>query len=207
MRLLVCRCLAVAAAAALAACRPPSAPEEPPAAPVTPEEQAAPEQRYEALAARLAPEGAAALAGLLSAPDPGHGAVFYEGRVPATGSTAYLRLVQLGSGGGGTLRLVIRYQGPDWLEADRGAIAVAGRTVGDFVPQKIRAERSGDGVVQLFDADVDLLRPALTALLEAKAAEITLRGPRGEAVVRLDESQIAEMRTLFAAYLHLQGGS
>ncbi len=197
MGLLLRRCLA------LAACRLPSLPEEPPAAPVTPEEKIAQEQPYEDLAARLAPEGAAALAGLSSAPDPAHGAVFYQGRAPATGSTAYLRLVQLGSGGGGTLRLVIRYQGPDWLEVDRASIAVAGRTVGDFIPQKIRAERSDDGVVQIFDADADLLRPALTALLEAEAAEITLRGPRGEAVIRLNESQLAEMRQVFAASLDL----
>lgn len=197
------RCLAFAAAVALAACRPPSPPEEPPAAPpVTPEEQAAQVQRYEELAARLAPEGAEALAGLSSAPDPGHGAVFYQGRVPDNGSTAYLRLVQLGSGAG-TLRLVVRYQGADWIEADQGTIAVDGRTVGEFLPQKIRAERTDDGVVQLFDADADLLRPALTALLEADAAEIVLSGPRGPTVIRLDAPQLAEMRQFFAASLHL----
>lgn len=200
------RCLALAAAVALAACRPPTPPEEPPAAPVTPEDQAAQEQRYEELAARLAPEGAEALAGLSSAPDPGHGAVFYQGPVPDTGSTAYLRLVQLGSGGG-TLRLVVRYQGDDWIEADQGTIAVDGRTVGNFVPQNIRADRTDDGVVQLFDADADLLRPALTALLESDAAEIFLSGPRRRTVIRLAAPQLAGMRQVFAAYLHLGGNA
>lgn len=199
------RHLALAAAVALAACRPPSPTEAPPAPPVTPEEQAAQEQRYEELTARLAPEGAAALAGLSSAPDPGHGAVFYQGRVPDTGSTAYLRLVQLGSGGG-NLRLVIRYQGADWIEADQGTIVVGGRTVGDFIPQKIRAERTDDAAVQLFDADAELLRPALTALLEADAAEVVLSGPRGRTAIRLDTAQLAEMRHVFSAYLHLQAG-
>jgi hypothetical protein len=170
---------------------------------VTPGEQAAQERRYGDLAARLAPEGAEALAGLSTSPDPGHGAVFYQGRVPATGSTAYLRLVQLGSGGG-TLRLVIRYQGADWIEVDQGTVAVDGRNVGTFAPQKIRAERTEDGVVQLFDTDADLLRPALTALLEANSAEILLRGSRGQSVIRLDGPQLAEMRQVFAASLHLQ---
>ncbi len=171
---------------------------------MTPEEQAAQEERrYEDLAARLAPEGADALAGLSTSPDPGHGAVFYQGRVPDTGSTAYLRLVQLGSGSG-TLRLVIRHQAADWIEADQGAVAVGGRTVGTFVPQKIRAERTNDGAVQFFDADAALLRPALTALLEANSAEILLQGSRGQSVIRLDGPQLAEMRRVFAAYLHLQ---
>lgn len=186
------------------ACRPPSPPAESPAAPVTPEEQAAQEQHYEKVAARLAPEGAAALAALSSVPDPSHGAVAYQGRVPATGSTAYLRLVQLGSGGG-TLRLVIRYQGADWLEAEQATINVGGRTVGDFVPQKVRAERTEDGVVQLFDADADLLRPALTTLLESDSAEVLLRGPRSQTLIPLDGASLAEMRQIFAAYLHLQG--
>jgi len=124
------------------------------------------------------------------------------GRVPDTGSTAYLRLVQLGSGGG-TLRLVIRYQGADWIEADQGTIVVDGRTIGNFVPQKIRADRTDDVVVQLFDADADMLRPALTALLEADAAEIVLSGPRGRTLIRLDAPQLAEMRQVFAASLHL----
>jgi len=186
----------------LAGCRPASPLEEPPVAPVKPEEQAAREQRYEDLVASLAADGGEALAGLSRAPDPGHGAIFYQGRVADTGSTAYLRLVQLGSGGG-TLRLVIRYQGADWIEADQGTIAVDSRTVGTFVPQKIRAERTTDGVVQLFDADAELLRPALTALLEADAAEVFFGGPRNRTVIRLDSAQLAEMRQVFAASLHL----
>lgn len=207
MRLPLCRCLALAAATALAACRPPVPPVESPAAPVTPEEQAAQEQRYEELAARLAPEGAEALAGLSTSPDPGHGAVYYQGRVPGTGSTAYLRLVQLGSGGARAVRLVLRYEGSDWLDVGECSLVIDGRTVGAFRPQKVRAERTGDGVAELLDADADTLRPVLTSLLESDSAEIRMRGTKGEAVIRLDDAQLSEMRKVMAAYLHLQSGA
>ncbi len=174
---------------------------------ITPEEQAAQEQRYTELAARLAPEGAAALAGLSPVPDPAHGAVTYQGSVPAAGSTAYLRLVQLGSSGSRALRLVLRYEGSDWLDVGECSLVIDGRPVGTFRPQKVRAERTGDGVVELFDVDTETLRPLLAALLESDSSEILLRGTKGEAVVRLDSVQLAEMRKVMAAYLHLQGGA
>jgi hypothetical protein len=180
---------------------------ESPAAPVTPEEQAAQEQRYEELAARLAPEGAEALSRLSTSPDPGHGAVYYQGRVPNTGSTAYLRLVQLGSSGSRALRLVLRYEGSDWLDVVECSLVINGQKVGAFRPQKVRAERTGDGVVELLDADADTLHPVLTALLESDSSEILLRGTKGEAVIRLDGAQLSEMRKVMAAYLHLQGGA
>lgn len=197
----LCRCLAPAAAVVLAACRPPSPPAEPPAAPVMPEEQAAQEQRYEDLAARLAPEGTEAMAALTPVPDPAHGAVFYQGPVAATGSTAYLRLVQLGQSGARALRLVVRYAGSDWIGAEECAVTVDDRMAGSFRTGRIRAERTTDGVVELLDADADTIRPVLAVLLEGRSAEIILRGSNGSAVIPLGPAELDEMRKVFAASL------
>jgi hypothetical protein len=196
-------CLAVTAAATLAACRPPTPPAKSPEPVISPEEHAAEERRYEELTTRLAPAGEQALAGLTSAADPAHGAVSYQAPVAASGSTAYLRFVQLGQGGARAVRLVLRYEGTDWIDAGECSVTVDGATVGSFRPAKISAEKTSDGVVELLDVDADTIRPIMTALLEGQAAEIILRGAKGSTVIALDAAQLAAMQEVFAASLHV----
>jgi len=169
---------------------------------ISPEEQAAQERRYDELTARLASEGEQALAGLNPVADPAHGAVSYQAPVAASGSTAYLRFVQLGQGGARAVRLVLRYEGPDWLDADECSVTVDGAAVGSFRPGKISAEKTADGVIELLDVDADTIRPIMTALLEGQAAEILLRGAKGSTVIALDAAQLAAMQKVFAASLH-----
>lgn len=199
------RCLAVTAAATLAACRPPAPPAppaEPPEPVISPEEQTASEHRYEELVARLAPAGEQALPGLASAADPAHGAVSYQAPVAASGSTAYLRFVQLGQDGARALRLVLRYEGADWIDASECSVTVDGVAVGSFRPGKISAEKTAGRVVELLDVDADTIRPIMMALLEGRAAEILLRGTKGSTVIALDATQLASMQEVFAASLH-----
>lgn len=203
MEFLLRSSLAVAAAATLAACRPPATPEEPPKPVISPEQQAAQKRRYEELTARLAPEGEGALTELTPAADPAHGAVSYQAPVPASGSIAYLRIVQLGQGGARALRLVLRYEGADWIDVNDCTVSVDGAAAGSFRPQKISAERTQDSEVELLDTDADTIRPVIAALLEGNVAEIILRGANGTAVIRLDATQLAGMRKVFAALLRL----
>jgi hypothetical protein len=81
-------------------------------------------------------------------------------------------------------------------------VTVDGRVAGSFRPQKIRAERATDGVVELLDTDADTIRPVMALLLEGRAAEILLRGNGGNSVISLGPEQLAGMRTVFAASLH-----
>ena len=193
--------LVVTAVAILAACRPPAAPEKPPEPVISPEEQAAEERRYKVLTARLAPAGERALAGLISAADPAHGAVTYQAPVAASGSTAYLRFVQLGQGCARAVRLVLRYEGDDWIDADECSVTVDGAAVGSFRPAKVSAEKTSDGVIELLDVDADTIRPIMTTLLQANSAEILLRGTRGAAMISLTPSELAAMQKVFAASL------
>ena len=195
------RCLAVTAAAILAACRPPVVPEEPPEPVITPEEQAAEERRYDELTARLAPESAQALTELTPVADPAHGAVSYQAPVPVSGSTAYLRFVQLGQSGARALRLVLRYEGADWIDANECRVTVDGAAAGNFHPGRISAAKTTDGVIELLDVDADTIRPIMTALLQADSAEILLRGTKGTAVISLTAPELAAMRKVFAASL------
>jgi hypothetical protein len=154
--------------------------------------------------AALASEGGKAFASLQAQEDIHHGAAWYQGNVPARGSTAYLYLGKLGEGSS-TLRFVIRYQGTRRADLGRCTVLVDGVEVGAFTPAPNRIDQPTDGsVLQLADIHFDEVRPMILAMIEGESA--TIRTSDG-AEIRLDRVELEEMRKVLAAYLHLQGRS
>ena len=81
----------------------------------------------------LAAQGARALSGLNPQSDFHHGATWFQGTVPANGSTAYLYLGKLGDAGASTLRFVVRYEGRKQANLVSCAVMVDGVEVGHYM--------------------------------------------------------------------------
>lgn len=174
-----------------------------PQAPVEPNEMPTPEVADENdPLASLASEGEQAITGLQVQQDIHHGTAWYQGRVPARGSTAYLYLGKLGEGAS-TLRFVIRYQGTRRADLGRCTVFVDGTEVGSFTPAPNSIDQPPDGsVLQLADIHFDEVRPIILAMVEGQSAVI--RTNDGAEIV-LGRAELQEMRKVLAAYLHLQG--
>lgn len=155
--------------------------------------------------AGLAAQGAQALAGLGASGDIHHGATWYQGHVPADGSTAYLYLGKLGETGASTLRFVVRYEGRQPANLTSCAVMVDGARVGSFAPAPNRIDQPADGAVrQLADIHFDDVRPIVLAMINGQSAVI--RTAEGKEI-RLDRAELDEMRRVLSAYLHMQGGA
>jgi hypothetical protein len=151
----------------------------------------------------LAAQGARAFSGLSPQSDIHHGATWFQGAVPADGSTAYLYLGKLGEAGASTLRFVIRCEGAKPADLSRCTVMVDGVEVGSFSPAPNRADQPSDGSArQLADIHFDDVRPIILAMIEGRSA--TIRTNDG-AEIRLGRAELAEMRKVLAAYLHLKG--
>jgi hypothetical protein len=151
----------------------------------------------------LAAQGAQAFSGLSPQSDIHHGATWFQGAVPADGSTAYLYLGKLGEAGASTLRFVIRCEGAKPADLSRCTVMVDGVEVGSFSPAPNRADQPSDGSArQLADIHFDDVRPIILAMIEGRSA--TIRTNDG-AEIRLGRAELAEMRKVLAAYLHLKG--
>ena len=151
--------------------------------------------------AGLAADGRRALSSLNPQTDIHHGATWFQGVVPADGSTAYLYLGKLGEGAS-TLRFVIRYQGTRRADLGRCTVLVDGTEVGSFTPAPNRIDQPTDGsVLQLADIHFDEVRPIILAMIEGQSVKIST-GDGAE--VRLGRSELEEMRRVLSAYLHLQ---
>jgi hypothetical protein len=80
---------------------------------------------------------------------------------------------------------------------------VDGVEVGSFSPAPNRADQPSDGSArQLADIHFDDVRPIILAMIEGRSA--TIRTNDG-AEIRLGRAELAEMRKVLAAYLHLKG--
>jgi hypothetical protein len=151
----------------------------------------------------LAAQGAQAFSGLSPQSDIHHGATWFQGAVPADGSTAYLYLGKLGEAGASTLRFVIRCEGAKPADLSRCTVMVDGVEAGSFSPAPNRADQPSDGSArQLADIHFDDVRPIILAMIEGRSA--TIRTNDG-AEIRLGRAELAEMRKVLAAYLHLKG--
>jgi hypothetical protein len=151
----------------------------------------------------LAAQGAQAFSGLSPQSDIHHGATWFQGAVPADGSTAYLYLGKLGEAGASTLRFVIRCEGAKPADLSRCTVMVDGVEVGSFSPAPNRADQPSDGSArQLADIHFDDVRPIILAMIEGRSA--TIRTNDG-AEIRLGRAELEEMRKVLAAYLHLKG--
>lgn len=184
--------------------RRPSLPPPPPKAQPTAETEVtpvSPDTSDNERLASLAGEGGQAFAGLQVRHDIHHGTAWYQGNVPARGSTAYLYLGKLGEGAS-TLRFVIRYQGARRADLGRCTVFVDGSEVGSFTPSPNRIDQPIDGsVLQLADIHFDEVRPIILAMIEGQSA--TIRTGDG-AEIRVGRSELEEIRRVLAAYLHLQ---
>jgi hypothetical protein len=150
----------------------------------------------------LAAQGAQALSGLSPRSDIHHGATWFQGTVPAGGSTAYLYLGKLGETGTSTLRFVVRYEGGKPANLGSCAVMVDGIEVGSFSPAPNRTDQPSDGSVrQIADIHFDDVRPIVLAMISGQTA--TIRTSDG-AEIRLDRRELDEMRQVLSAYLHLQ---
>lgn len=150
----------------------------------------------------LASEGQQAFTSLQVRQDIHHGTAWYQGSVPARGSTAYLYLGRLGEGAS-TLRCVIRYQGTRRADLGQCTVLVDGIEVGSFTPTPNRIDQPTDGsVLQLADIHFDEVRPILLAMVGGQSAIV--RTADG-ATIPLGRGELNEMRKVLAAYLHLQG--
>ena len=193
----------------LAALLPAACQRTPPPAPAIPEppaevtEMPAPEPAKENdPLTLLADEGEQAFTSLQVQQDIHHGTTWYQGNVPARGSTAYLYLGKLGEGAS-TLRFVIRYQGTHRADLSQCAVLVDGIEVGSFTPVPNRIDQPIDGsVLQLADIHFDEVRPILLAMVGGQSAIV--RTADG-ATIPLGRGELDEMRKVLAAYLHLQG--
>jgi hypothetical protein len=153
--------------------------------------------------ATLAADGAHALSVLSPQADIHHGATWFQGMVPANGSTAYLYLGKLGEDGSSTLRFVVRYEGKKPADLSRCTVMVDGVDVGSFSPAPNRVDQPSDGSVrQIADIHFDDVRPIVLAMLNGQSAVI--RTGNG-AEIHLERAELDEMRRVLAAYLHLQG--
>jgi hypothetical protein len=151
----------------------------------------------------LAAQGARALSGLSPQSDIHHGATWFQGTVPANGSTAYLYLGKLGETGASTLRFVVRYEGRKPADLGLCNVVVDGVGMGSFSPAPNRADQPSDGSVrQIADIHFDDVRPIVFAMLNGQSAVI--RTGNG-AEILLERAELDEMRRVLAAYLHLQG--
>jgi hypothetical protein len=153
----------------------------------------------------LAAQGARAFSGLSPQSDIHHGATWFQGTVPAKGSTAYLYLGKLGETGASTLRFVVRYEGKKPANLASCAVMVDGVEAGSFSPMPNKFESlPGGSIVQLADIHFDDVRPIVLAMLNGQSAVIRT----GDGVeIRLGRAELDEMRRVLAAYLHLQGGA
>jgi hypothetical protein len=150
----------------------------------------------------LASEGEQAFTSLQVRQDIHHGTAWYQGSVPARGSTASLYLGKLGEGSS-TLRFVIRYQGTRRADLGQCTVFVDGAEVGFFTPTPNRIDQPTDGsVLQLADIHFDEVRPILLAMVGGQSAIV--RTADG-ATIPLGRGELDEMRKVLAAYLHLQG--
>ena len=153
----------------------------------------------------LAAQGAQALSGLNPQTDIHHGATWYQGAVPADGSTAYLYLGKLGENGTSTLRFVIRCDGTKPSDLSRCTMVVDGIEAGSFSPALNRVDQPSNGSVrQIADIHFDDIRPIVLAMLNGQTTVIrTADGTE----IRLGREELDDMRRVLAAYLHLQGGA
>jgi len=159
----------------------------------------------QAAMAALAEQGAQALSALSPQADIHHGATWFQGTVPAEGSTAYLYLGKLGQGGSSTLRFVVRYEGQQPANLANCTVMIDGTEVGSFSPAPNRADQPADGSVrQLADIHFDDVRPMVLAMINGPS--VVIRTADGKDI-RLDRAALDEMRRVLSAYLHLQGGA
>ena len=159
----------------------------------------------QAAMAALAEQGAQALSTLSPQADIHHGATWFQGTVPAEGSTVYLYLGKLGEGGSSTLRFVVRYEGKQPANLGNCTMIVDGGEVGAFSPVPNRVDQPSDGSVrQLADIHFDDVRPAVLAMINGQSAVI--RTADGKEI-RLGRAELDEMRRVLSAYLHLQGSA
>jgi len=150
----------------------------------------------------IAAQGAQALPALKAQPDLYHGATWYQGKVPADGSSAYLYLGRLGDEGASTLRFVVRYEGRQPANLGNCTVLVDGAEVGSFVPSLNRVDQPSDGSVrQLADIHFDDVRSIVLAMIDGQSA--VLRTADGKEI-RLGRAELDEMRRVLSAYLHLQ---
>lgn len=155
--------------------------------------------------AALAQQGAQALPSLASQSDVHHGATWLQGKVSATGSTAYFYLGKLGESGASTLRFVIRHEGKQPADLSSCAVIVDGTEVASFSPAPNRVDQPSNGSVrQLADIHFDDVRPVVLAMINGQSAII--RTADGKDIL-LDREALDEMRRVLSAYLHLQGGA
>jgi hypothetical protein len=79
---------------------------------------------------------------------------------------------------------------------------VDGVEVGSFSPAPNRTDQPSDGSVrQIADIHFDDIRPIVLAMISGQTA--TIRTTDG-AEIRLDRSELDEMRRVLSAYLHIQ---
>jgi len=149
----------------------------------------------------LAAQGAQALPGLGTSADIHHGATWYQGNVPAEGSTAYLYLGKLGETGASTLRFVVRYEGKQPADLGNCVVVVDGTEVGSFSPVPNRVDQPADGVRQLADIHFDDVRPIILAMINGQS--VVIRTADGKEI-RLGRAELDDMRRVLSAYLHLQ---
>ena len=190
---------------ALLACHrpapPPPAPEPTPAAKEV-KAPPPPTQDEQEMMKALSGQGASALAGLGSQADVAHGATWFQGSVPAQGSTAYLLLGKLGEAGASTLRFVLRHQGQRAANFIGCTVSVDGNEVGSFSPAPNKFEKLPDGsVLQIADIQFEDVRPIVLTMINGQSAVI--RTGNGQEI-RVGRSELEDMRRVLSAYLHLQ---
>jgi len=182
-----------------------SLPAQPPPAVTEPLSSAFGPVEGQKMLAALAADGAHAFSVLSPRADIHHGATWFQGKVPANGSTAYLYLGKLGEGGSSTLRFVVRYEGKKLADLGKCTVMVDGVEIASFAPALNRADQPSDGSVrQLADIHFDDVRPMVLAMINGQSAVI--RTADGKEI-RLDRAALDEMRSVLSAYLHLQGGA
>ena len=173
---------------------------EPTPSPVVVKPLAPPTADEQAEMAALAGQGAQALAGLGSQQDVSNGATWFQGSVPAKGSTAYLYLGKLGEGAT-TLRFVVRYQGARPANLSTCTVAVDGAKVGSFWPAPNRVDQPAEGLRQLADIHFEDVRPIVLAMIKGQSAAIRTADDQE---ILLGRAELDEMRRVLSAYLHLQ---
>jgi len=187
--------------------KPPAAPPtgQPPLAVSTPLPPPSLSADEEAAVAALAEQGAQVLSTLSPQADIHHGATWFQGSIPATGSTAYLYLGKLGERGSSTLRFVVRYEGRQPADLANCTVVIDGAEVESFAPAPNRIDQPADGSVrQLADIHFDEVRSAVLAMINGQSAVI--RTADGKEI-RLGRAELDEMRRVLSAYLHLQGSA
>ena len=196
---------AAAAMLALVSC------EKPPPPPVTiaiaEPRIAEQEQRYAQSLPELIAEGEKVLPSLDHQQDARHNTAWFKGAAPGDRSAAYLYCGRIGDGAP-VLRFVVRHIGASPINLKSCSVSVSGRDLGTFAPTKISIDRlPGGNAMEVADIPFDTVRPMVLAILGEKSAEIGLLGANGRAQIRLDETQINEMRKVLAAYEYLNASS